>query len=282
MKTNANAMETIKSNTIFTNVALTDDGDVWWEGMTDTPPEHLVDWVGDDWTPDNSFPAAHPNSRFTVSAAQCPTISSEWDDPKGVALDAILFGGRRATNVPLVVQSRDWQHGVFMGATISSEQTAAAEGPVGQLRRDPFAMLPFCGYNMADYWQHWLDVGLDIEESKRPKVFQVNWFRKDTDGKFLWPGFGENSRVIEWIANRIEGLVETIDSPIGGLPVKKEFNLDGLKISDKQFNQIFEVNPESWGVEAAMTDKYFKNFDGNIPPALQDQLSELKNRLAKV
>jgi phosphoenolpyruvate carboxykinase (GTP) len=282
MKTNANAMETIKSNTIFTNVALTDDGDVWWEGLTDTAPEHLVDWVGDDWTPDNSFPAAHPNSRFTVSAAQCPTISAEWDDPQGVALDAILFGGRRATNVPLVVQSRDWQHGVFMGATISSEQTAAAEGPVGQLRRDPFAMLPFCGYNMADYWQHWLDVGLGIEESKRPKVFQVNWFRKDSDGKFLWPGFGENSRVIEWIANRIEGLVDAVDSPIGKLPIKKEFNLTGLKISDKQFNQIFEVNPESWGVEAAMTDKYFKNFDGNIPSALQDQLSELTNRLAKV
>lgn len=282
IKTNANAMETIKSNTIFTNVALTDDGDVWWEGLTDTPPDHLIDWVGDDWTPDNSFPAAHPNSRFTVSAAQCPTIGSDWDDPAGVALDAILFGGRRATNVPLVVQSRDWQHGVFMGATISSEQTAAAEGPVGQLRRDPFAMLPFCGYNMADYWQHWLDVGLGLEESKRPKVFQVNWFRKDSDGKFLWPGFGENSRVIEWIANRIEGLVDAVDSPIGKLPIKKEFNLDGLKISEKQFNQIFEVNPESWAVEAEMTHKYFKNFDGNIPTELHDQLWELTNRLAKI
>jgi phosphoenolpyruvate carboxykinase (GTP) len=279
--TNANAMETIKSNTIFTNVALTDDGDVWWEGLTENPPEHLIDWVGDHWTPDNSFPAAHPNSRFTVAADQCPTIGDEWDDPAGVALDAILFGGRRATNVPLVVQSRDWQHGVFMGATISSEQTAAAEGPVGQLRRDPFAMLPFCGYNMADYWQHWLDVGLGIEESKRPKVFQVNWFRKNADGKFLWPGFGENSRVIEWIANRIDGLVEAVDSPIGGLPVKSQFNLDGLKISDKQFAQIFEVNSESWGVEAAMTEKYFKDFDGNIPVALNKQLSELTKRLSR-
>lgn len=277
--TNANAIETMRANTIFTNVALTDDGDVWWEGMTDTPPAHLIDWRGNDWTPDSISKAAHPNSRFTVSAAQCPTIADNWDSPEGVALDAILFGGRRATNVPLVVEARDWQHGVFIGATISSEQTAAAEGPVGELRRDPFAMLPFCGYNMADYWQHWLDVGASIDEANRPKVFQVNWFRKSPEGKFLWPGFGENARVIEWAVARIEGQVEAETTPIGGIPFQQDLNLDGLAITDQQFRAIFEIGIESWLIESGMTADYFAQFGDKIPDALIAQLVELRNRL---
>ncbi|MEY3908991.1 MAG: hypothetical protein RLZZ90_898, partial [Actinomycetota bacterium] len=267
MSTNLNAMLTMTENTIFTNVALTDDGDVWWEGMTDEVPEHLIDWLGNDWTPALGVKAAHPNSRFTVAAAQCPIIADDWDAPEGVALDAILFGGRRASNVPLVVESRSWQHGVFMGATVSSETTAAADGPVGELRRDPFAMLPFCGYNMADYWQHWLDVGAKLEADKLPRIFQVNWFRKDSNGKFMWPGFGDNSRVVEWIAARLEGLVELEESAIGGLPLKSDFNLDGLEISDEKFNQIFEVDASSWQVEARMTREYFAEFGDRVPTA---------------
>ena len=277
--TNANAMDTMKSNTIFTNVALTDDGDVWWEGMTEIAPAHLIDWLGNDWTPESLGKAAHPNSRFTVSASQCPTIASDWDSPEGVALDAILFGGRRASNVPLVVEARDWQHGVFIGATISSEQTAAAEGPVGELRRDPFAMLPFCGYNMADYWQHWLDVGGAIEEAKRPKIFQVNWFRKGADGKFLWPGFGENSRVIEWAVARIEGAVVAEETPIGAIPIQEEFNLSGLAITDQQFASLFEIGIDSWLIESGMTADYFAQFGDRIPSALIGQLIELRKRL---
>ncbi|MEY3889729.1 MAG: hypothetical protein RI931_851, partial [Actinomycetota bacterium] len=267
MSTNLNAMLTMTENTIFTNVALTDDGDVWWEGMTDEVPEHLIDWLGNDWTPALGVKAAHPNSRFTVAAAQCPIIADDWDAPEGVALDAILFGGRRASNVPLVVESRSWQHGVFMGATVSSETTAAADGPVGELRRDPFAMLPFCGYNMADYWQHWLDIGAKLEADKLPRIFQVNWFRKDSNGKFMWPGFGDNSRVVEWIAARLEGLVELEESAIGGLPLKSDFNLDGLEISDEKFNQIFEVDASSWQVEARMTREYFAEFGDRVPTA---------------
>ncbi|MEN9967524.1 MAG: hypothetical protein RL036_757 [Actinomycetota bacterium] len=277
--TNANAMDTMKSNTIFTNVALTDDGDVWWEGMTEIAPAHLIDWLGNDWTPESLGKAAHPNSRFTVSASQCPTIASDWDSPEGVALDAILFGGRRASNVPLVVEARDWQHGVFIGATISSEQTAAAEGPVGELRRDPFAMLPFCGYNMADYWQHWLDVGGAIEEAKRPKIFQVNWFRKGADGKFLWPGFGENSRVIEWAVARIEGAVVAEETPIGAIPIQEQFNLSGLAITDQQFASLFEIGIDSWLIESGMTADYFAQFGDRIPSALIGQLIELRKRL---
>ena len=281
MSTNLNAMLTMTENTIFTNVALTDDGDVWWEGMTDEVPEHLIDWLGNDWTPALGVKAAHPNSRFTVAAAQCPIIADDWDAPEGVALDAILFGGRRASNVPLVVESRSWQHGVFMGATVSSETTAAADGPVGELRRDPFAMLPFCGYNMADYWQHWLDVGAKLEADKLPRIFQVNWFRKDSNGKFMWPGFGDNSRVVEWIAARLEGLVELEESAIGGLPLKSDFNLDGLEISDEKFNQIFEVDASSWQVEARMTREYFAEFGDRVPTALREELAELKSRLTQ-
>jgi len=281
MSTNLNAMLTMTENTIFTNVALTDDGDVWWEGMTDEVPEHLIDWLGNDWTPALGVKAAHPNSRFTVAAAQCPIIADDWDAPEGVALDAILFGGRRASNVPLVVESRSWQHGVFMGATVSSETTAAADGPVGELRRDPFAMLPFCGYNMADYWQHWLDVGAKLEADKLPRIFQVNWFRKDSNGKFMWPGFGDNSRVVEWIAARLEGLVGLEESAIGGLPLKSDFNLDGLEISDEKFNQIFEVDASSWQVEARMTREYFAEFGDRVPTALREELAELKSRLTQ-
>lgn len=281
MSTNINAMLTMTENTIFTNVALTDDGDVWWEGMTDEVPEHLIDWLGNDWTPALGVKAAHPNSRFTVAAAQCPIIADDWDAPEGVALDAILFGGRRASNVPLVVESRSWQHGVFMGATVSSETTAAADGPVGELRRDPFAMLPFCGYNMADYWQHWLDVGAKLEADKLPRIFQVNWFRKDSNGKFMWPGFGDNSRVVEWIAARLEGLVELEESAIGGLPFKSDFNLEGLDISDEKFEQIFEVDATSWQVEARMTREYFAEFGDRVPTALREELAELKSRLTQ-
>ena len=281
MSTNINAMLTMTENTIFTNVALTDDGDVWWEGMTDEVPEHLTDWLGNDWTPALGVKAAHPNSRFTVAAAQCPIIADDWDAPEGVALDAILFGGRRASNVPLVVESRSWQHGVFMGATVSSETTAAADGPVGELRRDPFAMLPFCGYNMADYWQHWIDLGANLQADKLPRIFQVNWFRKDAEGKFMWPGFGDNSRVVEWIAARLEGLVELEESAIGGLPLKTDFNLDGLEISDEKFSQIFEVDSASWQVEARMTREYFAEFGDRVPTALREELAELKVRLTQ-
>ncbi|WP_345763753.1 phosphoenolpyruvate carboxykinase (GTP) [Diaminobutyricibacter sp. McL0608] len=276
--TNATAVDTLWGNTIFTNVALRDDGDVWWEGLTDEAPQHLIDWEGNDWTPDSGRPAAHPNSRFTVSAAQCPSIADDWDALDGVPIDAILFGGRRATNVPLVAQARDWRHGVFMGATISSEKTAAAEGTVGELRRDPFAMLPFCGYNMADYWAHWLHVG-DRLGVDAPKIFQVNWFRKGADGEFLWPGFGENSRVIEWIVRRIEGAADAVDTPIGRLPVPSQLDLDGLDISDEALDALFEVDSRSWLDECDLTEEYFEQFGTRVPAALRAELASLRYHL---
>ncbi|WP_167140306.1 phosphoenolpyruvate carboxykinase (GTP) [Diaminobutyricimonas sp. TR449] len=278
--TNETAVETMWGNTIFTNVALREDGDVWWEGLTDKAPDNLIDWQGNPWNPASGTPAAHPNSRFTVAAKQCPTISDDWEDPQGVVIDAIIFGGRRATNAPLVVEARDWEHGVFMGATISSEQTAAAEGTVGALRRDPFAMLPFCGYNMADHWQHWLNVGQTLRQTGRvPRVFQVNWFRKDENGKFLWPGFGENSRVLEWILNRVDGNATATDSPIGWLPEGDGINVDGLELPAGTMEKLFEVNPESWKSEAEDTQAFFDMFEGRVPAAVERQLDVLRQRL---
>ena len=279
METNANAVRTLTGNSIFTNVALTDDGDVWWEGLTDETPAHLIDWKGRDWTPDSDEPSSHPNARFTVPAAQCPTIAPNWEDPTGVPIDAILFGGRRATNVPLVTESFDWAHGVFMGATMSSEKTAAAEGTVGELRRDPFAMLPFCGYNMADYWGHWLKIGSFTSPEKLPRIYSVNWFRRDADGRFIWPGFGDNSRVLEWIIRRIEGQADAVETPIGRLPVLSEMDLDGVDITEADLEELFRLDPESWMAEADLTEEYFAQFDDRVPAELRDQLQGLRKRL---
>ena len=271
--TNVTAVEALRENVIFTNVALTDDGDVWWEGLTDDAPEHLIDWQGNDWTPAADRPAAHPNSRFTVSAAQAPSISDDWEE--AVPLDAILFGGRRASNVPLVTEAFDWNHGVFMGSTISSERTAAAEGTVGELRRDPFAMMPFCGYNMADYFGHWIEMASLAE--KLPRVYQVNWFRKGDDGRFLWPGFAENSRVIEWIIRRIEGSADAVDTPIGRVPA--ELNTEGLDLPEADLSALFEVDPAGWLAEADLTAEFFDTFGDRVPAELRRQLADLRDRL---
>lgn len=278
-KTNPIALAALDHDVIFTNVALTDDGDVWWEGLTKEPPAHLIDWTGKDWTPASDTPAAHPNSRFTVAAQQASTIAPNWDDPAGVPLDIILFGGRRATNVPLISESYNWEHGVFMGATVSSEQTAAAEGSVGALRRDPFAMLPFCGYNMADYWAHWLKMG-DILGDNAPKVFQVNWFRKDADGKFLWPGFGDNSRALDWALRRVLGEVEAQDALSGRLPHPEDLNLEGLDLDAATVEAIFALDPEAWRVEADLTQEYFEQFGDRVPERLRQQLQSLRDRIA--
>ena len=280
MHTNANAIRTLTGNSIFTNVALTDDGDVWWEGLTEEPPAHLIDWKGRDWTPESTEPSSHPNARFAVPAAQCPTIAPNWEDPAGVPIDAILFGGRRATNVPLVAESFDWTHGVFMGATMSSEKTAAAEGTVGELRRDPFAMLPFCGYNMADYWGHWLKIGSFTAPDKLPRIYAVNWFRRDADGRFIWPGFGDNSRVLDWIIRRLEGRANAVDTPIGRLPVLAELDLEGVDISDEDLQELFRVDRGSWNAEADMTAEYFEQFGDRVPEAMHEQLTALRERLA--
>ncbi|BDV29955.1 phosphoenolpyruvate carboxykinase (GTP) [Microbacterium terricola] len=279
--TNVTAVETLWGNTIFTNVALRPDGDVWWEGLTDEAPAELTDWQGKPWTPASGRPAAHPNSRFTVSAAQCPQIADDWDAPEGVPLDAILFGGRRATNVPLVVEATDWAHGVFLGSTISSERTAAAEGTVGELRRDPFAMLPFCGYNMADYFGHWLKVGQKLRFDRAPRVFQVNWFRKGTDGRFLWPGFGDNSRVIDWIIRRVEGQVAAVDSPIGRLPRTDDLNLDGIHVPQTDLDELFAVDEDSWLTEADLTEQFYSTFEGRVPAQLFAELAALRYRLKR-
>ena len=279
--TNVTAVETLWGNTIFTNVALRPDGDVWWEGLTDEAPSNLTDWEGNPWTPDSGRPAAHPNSRFTVSAGQCPQIAGDWESPEGVPLDAILFGGRRATNVPLVVEATDWTHGVFMGSNISSERTAAAEGTVGELRRDPFAMLPFCGYNMADYFGHWLKVGQKLRFDRAPRIFQVNWFRKGSDGRFLWPGFGDNARVIDWIIRRIEGSVPAVDSPIGRLPRTSDLNLDGIDVPQGDLDELFAIDRDSWLREADLTEEFYATFDGRVPAPLQAELSALRYRLQR-
>ncbi|HEU5354163.1 MAG TPA: phosphoenolpyruvate carboxykinase (GTP) [Actinocrinis sp.] len=277
--TNANAIATLTENTIYTNVALTDDGDVWWEGLTEQPPAHLTDWKGRDWTPDSAEPAAHPNSRFCVPAAQCPTIAAEWEDPQGVPISAILFGGRRATSVPLVTESLSWQHGVFLGANVASEKTAAAEGTVGELRYDPFAMLPFCGYNMGDYFAHWLEVGANADPRKLPRIYYVNWFRKATDGHFLWPGFGENSRVLKWIMDRLDGRADGVETPIGVVPTQDALDLDGLEIDDKDLEQLLSVDTEAWRHEAELIPPHFERFGDHLPEALWAEHRALKARL---
>ncbi len=273
--TNVTAVETLRENVIFTNVALTPDGDVWWEGLTEEVPEQLTDWQGQPWTPDSGRPAAHPNSRFTVAAAQAPSIAEDWEE--AVPLDAILFGGRRATNVPLVAEAFDWAHGVFMGSTISSERTAAAEGTVGELRRDPFAMMPFCGYNMADYFGHWVRMGAEL--TNPPRIFQVNWFRKGDDGGFLWPGFGENSRVIEWIARRLDGSADAVETPIGRVPSEGALNLDGIEVSRDDLEALFAVDPDSWLAEADLTEEFYDSVGDRVPGALREQLQALRDRL---
>ncbi|MCW2989698.1 MAG: phosphoenolpyruvate carboxykinase, partial [Solirubrobacterales bacterium] len=277
-KTNPNAMDTIERNTIFTNCALTDDGDIWWEGMGE-PPAHAIDWHGKDWTPASETPAAHPNARFTVPADQAPTLAAEWEDPAGVPIDAFLFGGRRASVVPLVREAFGWEHGVFLGATMSSEQTAAAFGTVGQLRFDPFAMLPFCGYNMADYFAHWLELGAQADPDKLPKIFYVNWFRKDADGKFLWPGYGENSRVLEWVVRRLEGQADAIETPIGLVPAEGGLNTDGLDVSDETMRQLLTVDAEAVKGELAQVQEHLAKFGDKLPAPVREQFDALKSRL---
>jgi phosphoenolpyruvate carboxykinase (GTP) len=281
MKTNANAVASMWGNSIFTNVALTDDGDVWWEGLTDEPPAHLTDWKGRDWTPDSPEPAAHPNSRFTTPADQCPIIAPEWDDPAGVPISAILFGGRRATTVPLVIESFGWDHGVFLGANVASEKTAAAEGTVGELRRDPFAMLPFCGYNMGDYFGHWLALGAGAPDpGKLPRLFYVNWFRKDADGRFVWPGFGENSRVLKWIVERLSGDAAAVETPVGNLPAPGALDLDGLRLSQADLDLLLTVDPQDWKLEADRMPEFFAMFGEHLPERLWELHQDLIDRLS--
>ena len=279
-KTNPMAMETAKANSIFTNVALTDDGDVWWEGIGGEVPAHLIDWRGNDWTPESGEKAAHPNSRFTVPASQCPIICPDWEAPEGVPVDAVLFGGRRATNVPLVAEQYEPAHGVFIGASVASEVTAAAtDVKAGSLRHDPFAMLPFCGYNMADYWGHWLEMQDKLGE-KFPKVYQVNWFRKDEDGNFMWPGFGDNARVLDWIVRRAAGEVEAIDGVTGRYPKFEDFNLEGLDIDEAIWAKLFAVDPDAWAAEMDDTEKYFSQFGDKLPAAITEQLAKFRARIA--
>jgi phosphoenolpyruvate carboxykinase (GTP) len=277
--TNPNAMASLEENAVFTNCALTDDGDVWWEGMTSEPPAHAIDWHGNEWTPAEDHPAAHPNARFTVPAAQAPSMAREWEDPAGVPIDAFLFGGRRATVVPLVREAFDWEHGVFLGATMSSEQTAAAFGKVGQLRFDPFAMLPFCGYNMADYFEHWLQVGRKGDAGKLPKIFYVNWFRKDDDGSFLWPGFGENSRVLEWVFRRCDGDAEAVETPIGNVPAEGSLNVDGLDIAPDQVRELLTVDEEALKAELTQVREHLAKFGDNLPSPIREQFDALEEKL---
>ncbi len=277
--TNANAIATLWGNSIFTNVALTDNGDVWWEDLTDPPPAHLTDWKGRDWTPGSPEPAAHPNSRFTAPASQCPIIAPEWDDPAGVPISAILFGGRRATAVPLVTEAFDWAHGVFLGANIASERTAAADGKVGELRRDPFAMLPFCGYNMGDYFAHWLDIGRSADAAKLPRIYFVNWFRKDESGRFLWPGFGENSRVLKWVIERLSGDAPAAASPIGRVPTRDALDTDGLDIAEDDLNLLLSVNTGTWKAEATLIFEHLRAFGDHLPSTFWDQYNDLLRRL---
>jgi phosphoenolpyruvate carboxykinase (GTP) len=276
--TNYNAMRSFDENGIFTNVALTDDGDVWWEEMTDEPPAHLIDWKGNDWTPESETPAAHPNARFTAIAAQCPVIAPEYNDLGGVPIDAILFGGRRASTIPLVNEARDWNHGTFLGAIMASEKTAAAAGGLGQLRHDPMAMLPFCGYHMGDYFTHWLKMGEQGGENM-PKVFYVNWFRKGEDGRWLWPGFGENSRVLKWIVERCAGQADAVETPIGLLPTEGALDLEGLDLPEEDLKELMSVDVEGWLKDFESIDAHFAKFGDKLPQGLLDEAAALKERL---
>jgi phosphoenolpyruvate carboxykinase (GTP) len=278
--TNPNALATLDANVIFTNVARTDDGDVWWEGLS-SPPDHLTDWRGQEWTPAADGPAAHPNARFTAPASQCPSIAPEWEDPRGVPISAILFGGRRATNVPLVTESSDWEHGVFLGSIMSSETTAAQAGAVGKLRFDPFAMLPFCGYNMGDYFGHWLKIEQATESHKLPRLFWVNWFRKGEDGSFLWPGFGDNSRVLKWIVERLDGVAAATDTPIGRVPTPEALDTSGLDLDDATVRRLVEVDAESWRAELPQLHDHYRSLDEQVPAALHTQLDRLEKRLGE-
>jgi len=277
--TNANAMQAMWGNSVFTNVALTADGDVWWEGMTEEPPERLTDWRGKAWTPESETPAAHPNARFTTPAAQCPSIAPEWQDPAGVPISAILFGGRRATNVPLVTEARDWDHGVFLGSIMSSEKTAAAAGAIGQVRFDPFAMLPFIGYNVGDYFSHWLSIGDRTEAARLPKLFWVNWFRKDAGGRFMWPGFGENIRVLEWVVDRVAGTGSATDTPIGLVPTIDAIDRTGLDVDDETMAHLLSVDPSSWGHEVALINEHYSMIGDRLPKRLDAELDDLRRRL---
>ena len=279
MHTNPNAMHTLASNSIFTNAALTPDADVWWEEQTEEPPETLTSWLGDEWHPDDEKPAAHPNARYTTPAAQCPIIDANWENPAGVPISAILFGGRRATTVPLVYEAFNWQHGTFIGSAMSSERTAAAAGTVGELRRDPMAMLPFCGYNMGDYFAHWLQMGKSTDESKLPKIFYVNWFRKDADGGWLWPGFGENSRVLKWIVERVTGKAAAVETPIGYLPATGGIDTDGLDVTEEQMAELLNVDVEEWLNEIGSIREHYARFGERLPAVLSEELAALEARL---
>jgi len=279
--TNPNAMATVRECSIFTNCAMTDDGDVWWEGKTNDPPAHAIDWRGNDWTPDSETTAAHPNARFTAPASQDPAIATEWEDPAGVPIDAMLFGGRRATVVPLVTEARDWEHGTFLGATMASETTAAAAGQVGKLRFDPMAMLPFCGYNMADYFAHWLRIGREAPAAKLPRIFYVNWFRKDEDGKFLWPGFGENSRVLAWIFRRCDGEAEAVESPLGLVPAPGAIDTDGLTVSAQAMEQLVTVDPADLAAQLPQVSEHLEVFGDLLPGEIRAQLEDLQRRLGE-
>jgi len=278
--TNPNAMETLRANCLFTNTALADDGDVWWEDMTDEPPAHLTDWKGKDWTPDSPTPAAHPNARFTAPAAQCPTIAPEWEDPAGVPISAILFGGRRSSVVPLVQEARSWQQGVFLGSIMASETTSAAAGAVGKLRRDPFAMLPFCGYNMGDYLGQWLHIGASADPAGLPKLFYVNWFRKSPDGRWLWPGFGENSRVLAWIFDRVAGTAGAVETPVGLVPAEGSIDVEGLDVAPEDLAELLRVDTEEWRAEVPSIEEHYVHLGERLPVELRDELKTLEKRLA--
>ena len=278
MDTNGNAMLSMEKNSIFTNVALTDDGDVWWEGMSKEKPKHLIDWHGKDWTPDSATPSSHPNSRFTAPASQCPVIDADWENPKGVPISAILFGGRRASIVPLVTEAFDWQHGTFLGSSVSSEMTAAATGTVGKVRHDPFAMLPFCGYNMGDYFNHWLSIGKKSDSKNLPKIFYVNWFRKDENGNFIWPGYGDNIRVLKWAFERLDGKNNFEERPYGNIPSKGAIDVSGLGLSEEDVEKLFAISKEEGLAEVNEMKDYYKIFGDRLPEELNEELAKLEER----